>query len=133
MAIRVCCPNGHLLNVKDEFAGKSGLCPHCHVRVEVPLPSQISEDDILDILGPAKKVPPHPAPQEPEEESVHQDSQHTAADAESGIGLLGSSILRRQKRCPQCAGAVSFAFTICPRCGTPLTDASILPPTSKAP
>lgn len=32
MSIKVTCPNGHALKVKDEFAGKAGLCPHCKAR-----------------------------------------------------------------------------------------------------
>lgn len=39
MGIRFFCPNGHKLNVKTELAGKHGICPHCGVRMEIPLES----------------------------------------------------------------------------------------------
>ena len=29
MSIRVVCSNGHTLNVKEKYAGKTGLCPKC--------------------------------------------------------------------------------------------------------
>ncbi len=128
MAIRVVCPNGHVLNVKDRFAGRTGLCPRCKARVRVPSPADVTDDDILDILGPP---PSAPAPQsEPEEEPadtsaiaseeyVHQDPRHAE---ESGISLLGSSIIRRGKTCPHCGRKTSFSFKWCPGCGTPLSD-----------
>lgn len=37
MPIRITCPGcGKDLNVSDKFAGKSGSCPHCKQRVDVP-------------------------------------------------------------------------------------------------
>ncbi len=126
MAVSVKCPNGHLLKVRDEFAGKSGLCPHCRSRVFVPMPvhaaekARISDDEILGVLGPPRKVkvePPPPPPPNPLLDSVHD-----APKEESGIGLLGSSILGKQKVCPHCTHVASLAFTNCPRCGTPMPD-----------
>ena len=78
MSISAKCPNGHVLKVKDEYAGKSGLCPHCGSRVSVPVPSaeksRISDDDILGLLGEPSKVtaePPPVPPSNPQMESVH--------------------------------------------------------------
>ena len=53
MGIKVSCPNGHTIKVKDSFAGKTGLCPACKARIKVPkIPRQgLSEDAILGILG----------------------------------------------------------------------------------
>jgi len=53
MGIKVSCPNGHTIKVKDKFAGKTGLCPACKARIKVPeIPRQgLSEDSILGILG----------------------------------------------------------------------------------
>jgi anti-anti-sigma factor len=118
MAIKVTCPNGHVLDVKDKYAGKSGLCPLCRARVEVPQPEQVSDDEVLAILGPPKAPPPTPTPSE---EFVHQDPRHDEVKKESGVSLLGSSLLRRKKACPKCGDIVSFAFAVCPRCGTPLS------------
>lgn len=39
MGIRFFCPNGHKLNVKSHLAGKVGYCPHCDVRLEIPVQS----------------------------------------------------------------------------------------------
>lgn len=39
MGIRFYCPNGHKLNVKAEQAGKTGFCPKCGVKVQIPLES----------------------------------------------------------------------------------------------
>lgn len=39
MGIRFYCPNGHKLNVKDKLAGKRGVCPHCEVKLLIPLKS----------------------------------------------------------------------------------------------
>jgi len=125
MTIRVECPNGHVLKVKDRYAGQTGLCPRCKARIRVPSPSDVTDDDILDMLGP---LPPPPPPEaEPEEEDaasvlggepVHQEPQ--AED--SGVSLLGSSIIRRQKVCPNCGRMSSFTFKWCPGCGTPLFE-----------
>jgi len=69
MSIRVVCPNGHVLNVKDSLAGKTGLCPTCKARVQVPQPtspeSELNEDAILGIIGPfdpTQAVSDNPAP-----------------------------------------------------------------------
>ena len=53
MSIRCVCQNGHVLKVKESFAGTSGLCPMCRGRVDVPHPPEpaMSEDTILTILG----------------------------------------------------------------------------------
>ena len=54
MSIRVVCPNGHALKIKDKYAGKAGLCPICKARIKVPVPQVdvLPEDSIMDILQP---------------------------------------------------------------------------------
>ena len=118
MAIKVTCPNGHLLRVKDEFAGKSGLCPHCRARIQVPQPEKMSDDDVMAMLDTAAPS----AAARPAEEYVHQDAQHDERLAESGIGLHASSLTRRKKVCSGCGNITSYTFKICPRCATPLSD-----------
>lgn len=119
MAIHVRCPNGHPLRVKDEYAGKSGYCPFCHARVHVPGPEALSDDDILAIVQhPSTFSAKQP---EPVEQEVHQESQLASDNQGSGLHLHGSSIVRRQKVCPNCFQLTSPAFTHCPRCATPLT------------
>ncbi|MGA2034029.1 MAG: hypothetical protein ABSG68_17430 [Thermoguttaceae bacterium] len=104
MAITVKCPNGHELKVKDEFAGKSGKCPHCGARIDIPAAQPMSDDEILGMIGP------------PEDESSKGRKER-----ESGVSLLGAA-MRKTKTCPQCHATASYAFRICPRCGSPLVS-----------
>jgi hypothetical protein len=36
MGIRLACPNGHKLHVKEFLAGKRGVCPECGATVVIP-------------------------------------------------------------------------------------------------
>ncbi len=111
MAITAKCPNGHVLKVKDEFAGKSGLCPHCHSRILVPMPVHpietegISDDEVLGLLGPPGDM-----------------KTKSAASPPTNYKAPASSILKNQKVCLQCGHLASIAFANCPRCGTPLPN-----------
>jgi len=31
------CPNGHRIKVKDQLAGRKGICPTCQARFRIPL------------------------------------------------------------------------------------------------
>ena len=105
MSIRVVCPHGHVLDVKDSFAGKTGLCPMCKARVEVPeVPiAKISEDAIMNILGPHVSI---------------ED------DAEPEAAMPVRSALEREhsatpkKSCHQCNREISVGIHICPFCHT---------------
>jgi hypothetical protein len=135
MVIIVCCRNGHVLRVKDEYAGKTGFCPHCRCKVEVP-PSApetgergMSEEEVLAALGTPRQRAglafDQPAPKDasrPLEEDVREDSVHDSEESESGISLLGSATARPQQRCAKCGHVMSVAFMHCPRCGDPLPD-----------
>jgi RNA polymerase subunit RPABC4/transcription elongation factor Spt4 len=123
MSIQVTCPNGHVLRLKESFAGKTGYCPHCRAKVYVPAGNGFSEDDVINVLGPPPPMPidePETEDEDEEERYVFQDPEHTWSEGASGIGLAGSSILRHGKVCPACHAVTSFSFSICPRCGTPL-------------
>lgn len=39
MGIVAFCPNGHRVKVKDEFAGRKGICPTCAARFRIPFPN----------------------------------------------------------------------------------------------
>ena len=111
MAIEVRCPNGHVLRVKDECAGKAGLCPQCRAKVRVPMPMPSSEDVPL-----------------PSDDNVLQDSRDQQNGGGSGlIPLVSSYTLKKTKQCPKCDKTVSLSFSICPRCGTPLAARTIEP------
>ena len=119
MGIKIKCPNGHELNVKEKYAGKTGLCPQCQAEVQVPTPGAISDDEIIAILGRPPAMKPNYPP--PAEESVLDAPKPPESEEKSsGISLLGSSFVRRKKVCPKCCHLVSYAFKQCPRCGNPL-------------
>lgn len=120
MSIEVTCANGHRLRLKDKYAGKSGLCPHCHVRIAVPL----RNEDVLEILG---EWEPPPTPPAPEPSPAAEDDDvltHSTPDAQrdSGVSLLGSSIIRHNKVCTQCHQLVPHWFATCSRCGAAFKD-----------
>jgi anti-sigma B factor antagonist len=122
MSIKVTCPNGHTLQVKSEFAGKSGLCPHCKARIVVPKPDAgaISEDDLLAILGPPRVIPRTPASSEP---PPHHPAAHKEEPKKESAATSGdSSFLRRKRVCPKCCEIISISHVDCPRCRTPLSE-----------
>lgn len=123
MSIRLKCPNGHEMNVKDKYAGMTGLCPRCQARVLVPSldPAKLSDDAILELLGP-------PA-EDGDGLPVHQDLKHRGdtgdTSASSGSSLQSLSPLQRgMKTCPKCKKEVRSVYDICPYCRTYFTDLS---------
>jgi hypothetical protein len=40
MGIVAYCPNQHRVKVKDDLAGRKGVCPTCGARFRIPLASQ---------------------------------------------------------------------------------------------
>lgn len=118
MSIKVTCPNGHELKLKNKYAGQTGLCPKCQSRIYVPVPGGVfTEDSVVDMLGP----PMH------EEESlpVHQESTHRRprGDSPSSIGQSGSSLVGAETfTCPKCKKVVPTTYHICPHCWTYFAD-----------
>jgi len=119
MAITVECPGGHTIRVKDEYAGKTGYCPRCKAKIRVPGVRSLSDDDILAIVRGRGSSKPEAEPAVSSESVL--DDQPSAENA-SGLSLLGSSKVRGQKVCPGCYQLASFAFSVCPTCGTRLPD-----------
>jgi len=39
MGIVAFCPHGHRVKVKDQLAGRKGICPECGARFRIPLAS----------------------------------------------------------------------------------------------
>jgi len=115
MSIKVRCPNGHLLSVSDRFAGKSGLCPACKARVQVPQAraAAVSEDAILNILksrspGPAQYVAP-PAPMEPVKEPAMEPAKEPHKADRMALP---------KKTCYKCQQEILATAHICPLCHT---------------
>lgn len=61
MGIRVACPNGHRLNVKNELAGLRGVCPACGEAVAIPLFE--AESTAPSAVQPPLSTEPAPEPQ----------------------------------------------------------------------
>ena len=130
MGIIATCANGHVLRVKDEFAGRSGLCPHCRGRVFVPMPvlardkARITDDEILGLLGRRALAARAAvaAEAESESDSVLDDHSNGRQSSDTSIGLFAASAVRKTKTCAKCEHITSVAFTHCPRCGTPLPE-----------
>ena len=99
MAIKVICPNGHTLRVKDKLAGKTGLCPTCKARVSVPDRSAMDESDILKVIG----------PYDPGESQIARPE-----DA----GEAAESTKKEMRRCINCEREIEAETHICPYCHT---------------
>lgn len=53
MGIVAYCPNDHRVKVKNDLAGKKGICPTCGARFRIPLESQPDRKHAArDIAGP---------------------------------------------------------------------------------
>jgi hypothetical protein len=102
MSIPVVCPNGHALKVKENLAGKSGLCPVCRAIVHVPQAErkELSEDAILGILG----------------------SRPTGPGGAGAGARAGVRSAQRQappkKSCHKCNTEIMAGTHICPHCHT---------------
>ena len=132
MSIEVRCANGHLLKVKDSFAGKTGLCPVCRALVRVPQPS-ISEDDILHVVGEAAGQPVQPPPDAPKPagEPLGEPAGGVTPRPAKEPPMVGP---QRKKVCPKCNQFVSYYYAAhCPRCGAPLSGVKTRPPLPKEP
>jgi uncharacterized paraquat-inducible protein A len=103
MAIKVTCPNGHKLRVKDSLAGKTGLCPTCKARVSVPEPKQheaIDESDILQVIG----------PYDPGKSQVVRPDSPLGDEGEEESSKV------EMRRCMSCEREIEAETHICPYC-----------------
>lgn len=121
MGIQVECPHGHKFKVKDKYAGKRGLCPHCADQVVVQVPdletSSATEEAYRDaVIGEHRAN--HAAPPVPSGDTSSVFDDHPAVKGSGTSGsLLGSSVLRHNIKC-ECGASVPMWFAKCPSCGT---------------
>ncbi len=120
MGIQVQCPHGHVFKVKDKYAGKKGLCPHCEGQVIVLVPDTLSDSGLNDVLQREalqrrQASHHHPAPSD---SSVLDDPQDAVASPSSSTSgsLLGSSVIRHNIKC-KCGQHVPMWYARCPACG----------------
>ena len=113
MSISVVCPNGHALQVKEAYAGKTGFCPHCRAAVQVPQPSAreaLSEEAILAFLGPHQ--PSHGRTPGVTEAARVWEQPATAAPAAP------------KKNCGKCHREIPATEHVCPFCRTYVATAA---------
>jgi hypothetical protein len=122
MGIRVECPHGHVFKVKDKYAGKKGLCPHCEGQVIVLVPDATTSEasDILqrEAIQRRQASHHHAAPASTSDSHVFDDPDDMAASPSSGTSgsLLGSSVIRHNIKC-KCGEHVPMWYARCPACG----------------
>jgi hypothetical protein len=109
MSIHVSCPNGHALKVHESMAGKTGLCPACKARVQVPklAAKDMSEDMILGLLD-------SPAANPDQADSLAEppfSSRYSASPDPLPAGAI-------KKNCIKCHQPISAQMHICPFCHT---------------
>lgn len=115
MSIRVVCPNGHVLQVKNIFAGKSGLCPICRAKVDVPQPNaKMSEDDIIGVIG----------PHDPSRGSRSGIMLRGGTDAVPASTVEAPTVPK--KCCTNCNREIASGTHICPFCRTYIANLSDL-------
>ena len=131
MSISFRCPNGHQLKVKDKYAGQTGICPHCQVRVLVPQAQvapkpqaaaapqgAMSDDAIADFIGP---------PPAEDDLPVHQEArlQDPLQGSGSGSSLIQAALSARESKiCPKCKREVRICYALCPYCHMYFSDIS---------
>ncbi|MEX2092357.1 MAG: hypothetical protein WD971_06750 [Pirellulales bacterium] len=121
MGIQVECPNGHTFKVKDKYAGKKGLCPHCEGQVIVVVPDAFSMLDEHDELQKDairnRQAAKHTAPNSSSSSSSVLDDSHDFGSTPGTSGsLLGSSVIRHNIKC-KCGERVPMWYARCPHCG----------------
>lgn len=117
MGIRVECPNGHVFKVKDKYAGKKGLCPHCEGQVIVHVPDALSTFESNEALQ-QESIRQRQAAQQGSSSSVLDDTHDSSQEPAAGTSgsLLGSSVIRHNIRC-KCGEHVPMWYARCPNCG----------------
>lgn len=121
MGIRVECPHGHVFKVKDKYAGKKGLCPHCEGQVIVLVPDALTANEASDVLQrEAIKRRQAAAHHSSTSDSHVFDDPNEAAVSSPSSGtsgsLLGSSVIRHNIKC-KCGEHVPMWYARCPACG----------------
>jgi len=122
MGIQVECPNGHVFKVKDKYAGKKGLCPHCEGQVLVQVPDALSKSQSSDVLQQEairrRQAAQHQKAASSSGSHVFDDPAEAVASPSSSTSgsLLGSSVIRHNIKC-KCGQHVPMWYARCPACG----------------
>ncbi len=117
MGIQVKCPHGHVFKVKDKYAGKRGLCPHCTEQVVVEVPATSASEDMNKAYRKAVTDERRAAQVGDSGGSSIFDDVPQEQDASTSGSLLGSSVIRHNVRCSFCNESVPMWYAKCPSCG----------------
>lgn len=118
MAIKFKCTCGHVLSVPDNFAGKSGKCPHCQKQLKVPQPGAKP--------GPAAQAKPaasKPAASKPTSAKGAAPRRAAARPAPAPAGHMDSLfddvglVKKTGPICPSCSADIKPGTVICTSCG----------------
>ena len=136
MGIQVECPHGHVFRVKDKYAGKKGLCPHCEGQVLVQVPDALTASPTSETLQ-REAIQRRQAAQHhtPPKSSIGSSNSGSSSSGNSGShvfddpadqvaapgsstsgSLLGSSVIRHNIKC-KCGQHVPMWYARCPACG----------------
>lgn len=117
MPIACRCPNGHVLKVKDKYAGKTGLCPKCGAAMQVPAASE--EEEFIEMI-PREKEPPAPAGRsifDDDEEPTPRERRGGRSSISTSESLLSSaSVVKHCKKCPKCFELAPLWHVRCLKC-----------------
>lgn len=122
MGIRVECPHGHVLNVKEKYAGKKGLCPKCPGQVFIHVPDVVDSIETNKALQDVVKTDQQRSVRNKLSSSASGgsgsifDEGSSALDASSSGSLLSGSVIRHNTRCA-CGASVPMWYAKCPSCG----------------
>lgn len=110
MSIKVTCPNGHSLKIKTKYAGKTGRCPICKVRITVPSPDSdlFAEDSIMDVL-------------QPSESGLSIVSLRTPEIGDDPTRVPGQVPTQMIKVCPECHRQIPADALVCLYCNEQLS------------
>ncbi|HEY3395505.1 MAG TPA: hypothetical protein VGK58_22580 [Lacipirellulaceae bacterium] len=121
MGIRVECPHGHVFKVKDKYAGKKGLCPHCEGQVIVHVPDALTGDmsDVLQKEAIQRRQATHHHAASSSSNIFDDPGELATTASASGTSgsLLGSSVIRHNIKC-KCGEHVPMWYARCPACGS---------------
>ncbi|MGE0608046.1 MAG: hypothetical protein AB7O62_13210 [Pirellulales bacterium] len=106
MYIKLVCPNGHKLRVKEAHAGLQAVCPKCDTRLVIPQPKahQISDTSVLAVLGDFSAT----------RSVVVKPPAMTAPPALSSEAAEPQG--PQQRQCSKCQTLMSIKVRICPKC-----------------
>lgn len=117
MGIQVKCPHGHTFKVKDKYAGKRGLCPHCTEQVVVEVPDATTSKEMKEAYRQAMQAEKHsPQSVDTGSNSIFDDVPQQQDSSTSG-SLLGSSVIQHNVKCSFCKSSVPMWYAKCPSCG----------------